>query len=108
MTLYSRRQALAAAAIVSACSRLSAATLSQVRLGVTSDEIDEDVLTAAKFLSEFGLQYAEIRSLWGKYNTSQPIAKIEEARSLLDARGIKTSVLGTPSSKSPCRPIRRK
>ena len=39
MTLYTRRQALAAAAIASGYRCLDAATLSQVRLGVTTDEI---------------------------------------------------------------------
>jgi sugar phosphate isomerase/epimerase len=74
---------------------LKGATLEQVRLGVTSDEIDEDVGVAADFLNSFGLGYAEIRSIWGKYNTSQPIEKVKEARALLDARNVKTSILGT-------------
>src|SRR5260370_11810233 len=104
MILYTRRQALAAAAIAAGYTRLSAAPLSQVRLGVTTDEIDEDMLTAAKFLREFGLQYAEIRSIWGKYNTSQPVEKIEEARSVLEAQGIKTSVLATAFFKIPLPP----
>jgi L-ribulose-5-phosphate 3-epimerase len=104
MTLYTRRQALAAAVIASGYGRLNAATLSQVRLGVTTDEIDEDVLTAAKFLREFGLHFAEIRSIWGEYNTSQPVAKIAEARSLLDSQGVKTSVLGTAFFKIPLPP----
>src|SRR5258708_29619044 len=95
MNSYTRRQALAAAAIASCYRRLGAATLSQVRLGVTTDEIDEDVATAARFLHEFGLHFAEVRSIWGKYNTSQPVAKVEEARQALDAEGVKTSVLGT-------------
>ena len=101
MNSYTRRQALAAAAIASCYSRLGAATLSQVRLGVTTDEIDEDVPTAARFLHEFGLHFAEVRSIWGKYNTSQPLAKIEEARRALDAEGVKTSVLGTAFFKIP-------
>src|SRR5579872_6043617 len=104
MTSYSRRQALAAAAMASFYSRVSGATLSQVRLGVTTDEIDEDLLTAAKFLREFGVRFAEIRSVWGKYNTSQPVEKIEEARSVLDSQGIKTSVLGTAFFKIPLPP----
>src|SRR5229473_675934 len=85
MPTYTRRQALGAAAFAS-CYRLDAATLSQVRLGVTTDEIDEDVLTAARFLHEFGVQYAEVRSIWGKYNTSQPLAKVQEARQTLDSQ----------------------
>jgi len=101
MNSYTRRQALAAAAIASCYSRLGAATLSQVRLGVTTDEIDEDVPTAARFLHEFGLHFAEVRSIWGKYNTSQPLAKIEEAQRALDAEGVKTSVLGTAFFKIP-------
>ena len=104
MTIYTRREALAAAAIASCYSRLGAATLSQVRLGVTTDEIDEDVSTAARFLHEFGLHFAEVRSIWGKYNTSQPLAKVEEARRALDAEGVKTSVLGTAFFKIPLPP----
>ena len=77
-------------------SALDGATLEQVRLGVTSDEIDEDVAVAAKFLHDFGVGYAEIRNVWGKYNTSQPLEKIKEARALLDAQKIRTSILGTP------------
>src|SRR5580704_5880618 len=95
MTTLNRRQALGAALAATWYKPSIAATLSQVRLGVTTDEIDEDVATAAKFLHEFGLHYAELRSIWGKYNTSQPVDKIVEAKQALDAQGVKTSVLGT-------------
>jgi len=104
MYTYTRRQAMAAAAIASCVRRLGAATLSQVRLGVTTDEIDEDVLTAARFLHEFGLQWAEVRSIWGKYNTVQPLSKIQEARQILDGQGVRTSVLGTAFFKIPLPP----
>src|SRR5215471_17404924 len=104
MNTYTRRQAISAAAIAFCYRRLGAATLSQVRLGVTTDEIDEDLLTAARFLREFGLEYAEIRSIWGKYNTEQPAARIQEARQILDGEGIKTSVLGTAFFKIPLPP----
>lgn len=92
-TLLNRRGFLTLAAATPAL--LKAATLEQVRLGVTSDEIDEDVAVAAEFLQSFGLGYAEIRSIWGKYNTSQPIEKVKEARQILDAHKVRTSVLGT-------------
>jgi L-ribulose-5-phosphate 3-epimerase len=104
MTTLNRRQALAAALAATWYKPSIAATLSQVRLGVTTDEIDEDVATAAQFLHEFGLHYAELRSIWGKYNTSQPVAKIEEAKQLLEAQGVKTSVLGTAFFKIPLPP----
>src|SRR5262249_52706311 len=53
---------------------------------------------------EFGVQYAEIRSIWGHYNTEQPLAKVQEARQVLDGQGIRTSVLGTAFFKIPLPP----
>ena len=93
MTNFNRRTFLTLAAAAPAL--LHSATLNEVRLGVTSDEIDEDVDFAAKFLNSFNLRYAEIRSIWGKYNTAQPIEKVQEARALLDAQKVRTSILGT-------------
>lgn len=85
---------------------LPAAALAQVRLGVTTDEIDDDLLAAIRFLREFGLEYAEIRNIWGKYNTAQPIEKVREARALLDQNGIQTCILATGFFKIPLPPER--
>lgn len=74
---------------------LRAATLAQVRLAVLADEIDEDLATDIAFLKEFGVRYVELRSIWGKYNTAQPVERIREARKMLDEAGMKTSVVGT-------------
>ncbi len=104
MKLYSRREFALAIGIGSLVRSLPAASLAKVRLGVTTDEIDEDLLTAVRFLREFGLEYAEIRNLWGKYNTAQPVEKIHEARSLLDEFRIKTSILATGFFKIPLPP----
>ncbi len=75
--------------------------MAQIRLGITTDEVDEDLLVAIQFLKSFGLSYAEIRSVWGDYNTSHPVEKIREARKLLDENHIKTSALGTAFFKIP-------
>ena len=104
MTSYTRRQFLAASAAASLCRTLGAATLSQIRLGVTTDEIDEDLLTAIRFLRRFGLSHAEVRSIWGKYNTEQPLEKIREARDLFQEHGIKLSILSTAFFKIPLPP----
>jgi len=101
MTTFTRRRFLATPALA-AWAR--AASLSQVRLGVTTDEIDEDLLTAARFLQEFGLSWAEVRSMWGKYNTSQPLDKIREAKALLDQHSIRLSILSTAFFKIPLPP----
>ena len=83
---------------------LGAATLEQVHLGITTDEIDEDLRTAAIFIHQHGLRYAELRSIWGKYNTAQPLDKIREAKGLLDEYQLKTSIADTALFKNPLPP----
>lgn len=101
MSILTRRCFLAAPAWAAGA---RAASLDRVRLGVTTDEIDEDLLTAARFLREFHLSWAELRSVWGKYNTAQPLEKIREAKALLDQHGIKLSILSTAFFKIPLPP----
>jgi L-ribulose-5-phosphate 3-epimerase len=74
---------------------LRSATLQQVHLSITSDEIDEDLRNAAIFIHQHGLSYAELRSIWSKYNTAHPIEKIREAKALLDEYQLKTSIVDT-------------
>ncbi|MDP8979736.1 MAG: sugar phosphate isomerase/epimerase [Acidobacteriota bacterium] len=100
MPPLTRRELLIAAALAP----LAAAPLSDIKLGVTTDEIDEDLLTAVRFLKSFGLKYAEIRSIWGKYNTAQPLDKIREARKICDEYGIHVSIEGTAFFKVPLPP----
>ena len=101
MPALTRRGALALPIAAMLRSRAHAMPLDRFPLGVTTDEIDEDLLTAARFLNEFGLHWAEVRSVWGKYNTSQPVEKIREARALLDQHKLRTSVLSTAFFKIP-------
>jgi L-ribulose-5-phosphate 3-epimerase len=82
----------------------SALPLAKVNLGVTTDEIDDDVAVAAAFLREFKLQWAEVRNIWGKYNTAQPVERVKEARAIFDRHGIRTSILGTGFFKIPLPP----
>ncbi len=99
--MLTRRQLFRLSALGASARWLSAIPLSKVRLGVTTDEIDEDVLAAAKFLKEFGLHDAEVRSIWGKYNTSQPLERVREAKAILEQNQIRTSVLGSSFFKIP-------
>jgi sugar phosphate isomerase/epimerase len=86
---------------MAALPRLQALPLAQIKLGVTTDEIDEDVLTAVRFLREYGLAWAEVRNIWNKYNTAQPVEKVKEARSIFDEHGINVSIEGTGFFKVP-------
>lgn len=83
---------------------LRALPLGQVKLGVTTDEIDDDVTTAARFLREFKLEWAEVRNIWGKYNTALPTERVAEARRIFDQQGLRTSTLGTAFFKIPLPP----
>ena len=101
MNRFTRREALAVPALAWFTRRLGALPLADIKLGITSDEIDEDVLPAAKFLADHGLKWAEVRNIWGKYNTEQPMEKVREARSIFDEHGIKVSIEGTGFFKVP-------
>src|SRR3954447_11822236 len=104
MLSSNRRQFLAAPALALLARRLRALPLADIKLGITTDEIDDDVLTAAKFLQQNNLHWAEIRNIWGPYNTSQPLEKVREANRILDEHGIKVSIEGTGFFKIPLPP----
>ena len=95
---------MAGAALGLSLGRLRALPLDQIKLGVTTDEIDDDVLTAVKFLREYNLRWAEVRNVWGKYNTAQPVEKIRQARAICDEHAIRVSIEGTPFFKVPLPP----
>jgi sugar phosphate isomerase/epimerase len=97
-----RREFIPAA--LAAGSGLRAATLEEIPLGITSDEIDDDLLTVARFLQRFHLRHAEIRNVWGKYNTVHPLEKIREAKGILDDHKIGVSILSTAFFKIPLPP----
>jgi sugar phosphate isomerase/epimerase len=99
-----RRDLLAGTAVGLLARRLEALPLSQIKLGITTDEIDDDVLTAAKFLKDHNLKWAEVRTIWGKYNTAMPVEKVREAGKILDDHGVKVSIEGTGFFKIPLPP----
>jgi L-ribulose-5-phosphate 3-epimerase len=97
--MQTRRQWLAVAAVGSLAQRLRGLPLGDLKLGITTDEIDDDVLAAAQFLERYVLKWAEVRNLWGPYNVDQPMEKIGQAKDILDAYGIHVSIEGTPFFK---------
>ncbi len=102
MVFLSRRQFAAVLAPL-AC-RLPALPLFTFKLGITTDEIDDDPLAAAHFLRRYGLRWAEVRNIWGPYNTEQPLEKVRQARAIFDEQGIRISVLDSGFFKIPLPP----
>src|SRR3974390_1531409 len=89
------RRSLFTAAAAGFATLLKAVPLSDIQLAVTTDEIDEDATKAAEFLNRFGVRFAELRSVWGKYGTAQPADRIREVRGIFDAHKIQTSIVDT-------------
>ena len=102
MGFLTRRQF--AAVLAPLASRLPALPLSTFKLGITTDEVDDDPLAAAHFLRRYGLRWAEVRNIWGPYNTAQPLEKVRQARTIFDEQGIRISVLDTGFFKIPLPP----
>ena len=97
MTL-TRRSLLASLA---AAPLLRAVDPSKLKIAITTDEVDDDLGVALDFLARHGLKWAEIRGLYGKYNTSQPPSMVREARRQLDGAGVKLAILDTGFFKVP-------
>jgi sugar phosphate isomerase/epimerase len=83
---------------------LGALPLAQIKLGITTDEIDDDVQKAAQFLRDHNLKWAEVRNIWGPYNTDQPVEKVREAAKIFDENGVRVSILDTGFFKIPLPP----
>lgn len=93
MATWTRRQLLASLPALAVAAR--AADPDKLKISITTDEVDPDLSIALAFIQRFGLRWAEIRNLYGKYNTSQPASKVKQARRMLDDAGVKLAILDT-------------
>ena len=93
MQPWTRRQLLASLPAFAMAAR--AADPDKLKISITTDEIDPDLSISLAFIQRFGLRWAEIRNLFGKYNTSQPAATVKKARKMLDDAGVKLAILDT-------------
>lgn len=88
-----------AVALIPARLRADSATATALRtfkLGAISDGFSNDFEEALKMMKGYGLQWVEIRHLWGRvYNTEVSSQDIRRVRSLLDQYGFRVSVVST-------------
>ena len=70
------------------------------KLGVITDEVDNDLGRALEFVSEFSLEWVELRNVWGTYVMDFSPDQIRRAKSMIDDLGLKVSCICTPFLKS--------
>jgi L-ribulose-5-phosphate 3-epimerase len=62
------------------------------------------ILCTAFLARSLGISWAEVRNIWGPYNTDQPMEKVRQARAIFEEQGIRVSVLDTGLFKIPLPP----
>ncbi len=73
----------------------AARALKRFKLGVISDEFSQDFEEALKTMKGFGLEWAEVRSVWGVYNTEAAPEQLRRIKDLLGQYRFKVSVVDT-------------
>lgn len=67
--------------------------LSRFKLGAISDGLSQDFEEALKIMASYGLDWVEIRELFGVYNTEASAAQIQQIKDLLDRYKFRVSVI---------------
>jgi sugar phosphate isomerase/epimerase len=74
----------------------TAAALRTFKLGAISDGFSNDFEEALKLMRGYGLEWVEIRHIWGRvYNTEATPEQIRRIKELLDQYGFRVSVVST-------------
>ena len=79
---------------------LRAASLSQFKLGVITDEVTQDFEQALIWAKGFGLNWVELRLVWGKYVTEFTSEDVKRAKDLLAKYDLRVSVVDSPYFKT--------
>jgi len=69
------------------------------KLGVITDEVNNDLAKALEFVREFKLEWVELRNLWGTYVMDLKPDQVRQAKSMIDDLGLKVSCICTPFLK---------
>lgn len=67
----------------------------RLKFGIISDEVSEDFETALKWIHAQGLDWVELRNLWGTYVTDLEDRDVVRAKRLLERYGIRVSTVDT-------------
>ena len=102
MTISRRKFIAGAAAATSFAAFTRAASAAcPFRVSVINDEISQDFDHVCSVVShDFGLQWIELRSMWGKNITDMPDADIERARTILAKYNLRVTDIASPLFKT--------
>jgi len=97
-----RREFLAGGATAVMMSPLAAlaANVKQFKLGVITDEVTQDFEQALVWVRGFGLEWVELRFVWGKYVIDFTGEDVKRAKELLAKYGMRVSVVDSPYFKA--------
>lgn len=97
-----RREFVASGAAAALLSVLpaGAADVKQFKLGVITDEITQDFEHALLWVKNFGLNWVELRFLWGRYVMDLPSDDVNRAKDLLVKHNLKVAVIDSPYFKT--------
>jgi L-ribulose-5-phosphate 3-epimerase len=100
--MMKRREFVAggATALLLGATRGWAAELSQFKLGVITDEVSQDFEKSLAWAKGFGLEWVELRFLWGKYVTDLASEEVERAKGMLAKYGMRVSVIDSSYYKT--------
>jgi len=100
MNAFSRRTFVAGATASLAISRRAFAAGSSFKIGVISDEISQDFDHACSVIAkDFGLQWVELREIWGKNLQAVSDAEIAEAQKILAKYSLQVTDISSPLYK---------
>ena len=73
----------------------AASPVRRFKLGVISDEFSQDFEEALKTMKQFGLEWVEIRTVWGAYNTEASPSQVQRIKDVLSKYQFRVSVVDT-------------
>src|ERR1700676_542446 len=76
------------------------ASLTSFKLGVITDEVSQDLEKALVWAKGFGLEWVELRFVWGKYVTDFTKEEVGKARDLLSEFAMRVSVVDSAYFKT--------
>lgn len=73
--------------------------LGNVKLGIITDELSQDLEEALRFHADYGLRYCELRQIWNKNLMNLSDEELARAKKLLDQFQVRVSNLASPIYK---------